>query len=152
MTATSPAPKPRRSRLQFSLRLLLLAFTAFAVGFPIWYRWPFEETNEFDLDPFATGSGTTTITRTWRRTWGGGKIQSGREIEEVRRGKFSRKTIRYYDKDQLHGKFEMYEGGKLIQTGQYERGGREGKWVEYDSSGKVVCTATWHEDLLDRMK
>src|SRR5678815_1683618 len=106
----SPAPKPRRSRLQFSLRLLLLAFTAFAIGFPIWYRWPYEETEEHDSpDPFSKGTTTQTITRTWRRTWGGGKVRSGREIEEVRRGKFHRKTIRHYDDDQLHGKFEVYE-------------------------------------------
>jgi len=39
---------PRRNavffslRLQFSLRLLMLALTAFAIGFPIWYRWPYQ--------------------------------------------------------------------------------------------------------------
>src|SRR5262245_8824939 len=57
--STSPAPPARRTRwgLRFSLRLLLAAFTAFAVGFPIWYRWPYQETVEVNeslrQDPFA---------------------------------------------------------------------------------------------------
>ena len=44
--ASSPTPTaPRRwpLRPRFSLRLLLLGVTAFAVGFPIWYRWPYVE-------------------------------------------------------------------------------------------------------------
>jgi hypothetical protein len=37
------APHRWLPRPQFSLRLLLLAVTTFAIGFPIWYRWPIEE-------------------------------------------------------------------------------------------------------------
>jgi len=43
-----PTPCPRlpdaARGCNCSLRLLLLAFTAFAIGFPIWYRWPYEAT------------------------------------------------------------------------------------------------------------
>ena len=50
------AKAPRRW-FQFSLRLLLIAFTAFAIGFPIWYRWPYQksldEATSAPADPFA---------------------------------------------------------------------------------------------------
>jgi len=150
MTASSPAPKPRRWRLQFSLRLLLLAFTAFAIGFPIWYRWPYEETEpiSFSDDPFAQPVGS--VTRTWQRTWGGGRVQAGREASEITQGRSHTKTIRYYMDGKLHGPFASYSQGKLNQTGQYERGQREGTWVDYDEiSGKLICTANWRQDRLD---
>ena len=55
MTTATPTAAPRRSRLQFGLRMLLLGLTAFAIGFPIWYRWPFEEVEQkyFGADPFG---------------------------------------------------------------------------------------------------
>ena len=39
--AAEPAKRRWSPRLQFSLRVLLLAITAFAIGFPIWFRWPY---------------------------------------------------------------------------------------------------------------
>jgi len=152
MTASSPAPKPRRWRLQFSLRLLLLALTAFAIGFPIWYRWPYEETEYRYPNDDKTLPPEGSVVRTWQRTWGGGRVKSGREVDEFRgvgpRGA-SIKWIRHYGGGLLHGKFEVYHGDKLTQSGQYERHQREGLWVEYDAKGKPVCTANWHEDRLD---
>src|SRR5437762_9454169 len=73
----------RRWRLQFSLRLLLVAFTAFAIGFPIWYRWPYHETvvNRFPTGPVdaPTGMDQSTEVTTWQRQWGGGKLKHGPE-------------------------------------------------------------------------
>src|SRR5437868_6478456 len=71
--STIPGP-PRHSwlRLQFSLRVLLLAFTAFAVGFPIWYRWPYRE--EEILSPGPTKERRVT---SWQRQWGGGRTKHG---------------------------------------------------------------------------
>ena len=151
MTDSPAPPKPRRSRLQFSLRVLLLGLTAFAIGFPIWYRWPFEEV-EYKYpspDPFAPpGASKTpyaTITRTWRRTWGGGKVQSGRTVAERERGRF--KTIEFFENGERHGLFESYFGGKLVRSGRYEHGKREGTWIDY--SDDATCTAHWRQDLLD---
>src|SRR5262245_11201972 len=90
MTAPPANPPARHSRLQFSLRLLLLAFTAFAIGFPIWYRWPYTEeelrypgkrdsTGQWKQD--TTKPPLRRIVRTFRRTWGGGKVQEGPECE-----------------------------------------------------------------------
>src|SRR5947207_15558420 len=68
MSASSTA-RPRAWRLQFSLRLLLLALTAFAIGFPIWYRWPYEEAID-------NPAGASLIT-TWQRQWGGSRVKHG---------------------------------------------------------------------------
>src|SRR5437868_5077797 len=75
MSDAASIPRPRAWRLQFSLRLLLLAFTGFAVGFPIWYRWPYRETTE-QRDP-ATGKVWSTRTTTWQRQWGGDRLAHG---------------------------------------------------------------------------
>jgi hypothetical protein len=37
----------RRFSLRYSLRVLLLGLTAFAIGFPVWYRRPYEEQREW---------------------------------------------------------------------------------------------------------
>src|SRR6185295_1137871 len=70
VTTTAPSARPGWLRLQFSLRLLLLAFTAFAIGFPVWYRWPYEEAV---INPTAIASQITT----WQRQWGGGRVKHG---------------------------------------------------------------------------
>src|SRR6478736_5135829 len=72
MNEAQPPVQPRPWRLQFSLKLLLIAFTAFAIGFPIWYRWPYEAT---DVD----STGTTRWVTTWQRQWGGGRLKHGLE-------------------------------------------------------------------------
>lgn len=81
---TSAAAPPTRRALfgpRYSLRLLLVAFTAFAIGLPVWYRWPYTE-EEID---YAQRQGQTvkslpptkrTVT-TWQRQWGGGRSKSG---------------------------------------------------------------------------
>ena len=69
--ADSPtAARPRRWRLQFSLRVLVLALTAFAIGFPIWYRWPYREAT---VHRDSTGAVAARRITTWQRQWGGGR-------------------------------------------------------------------------------
>jgi len=96
--------RPRPWRLQFSLKLLLLTFTAFAIGFPIWYRWPYEETD-------SNQSGTVRRITTWQRQWGGGRkkqgwerqIQNGETIESLS----YRNGLRHgpYESPQIRGQF-----------------------------------------------
>src|SRR5437867_4093189 len=77
MSDAASISRPSPWRLQFSLRLLLFAFTAFAIGFPIWYRWPYRETRE-QRDP-ATGKLWSTRIITWQRQWGGDRLLHGPE-------------------------------------------------------------------------
>ena len=77
MNDTSPSNRPRPWRLQFSLRLLLFAFTVFAIGFPAWYRWPYTETME-ERDP-VTGAVIATRISRWQRLYGGGRVLQGKQ-------------------------------------------------------------------------
>ena len=67
-------------RPRFSLRLLLLGVTAFGVGFPVWYRMPYEERTDTSTIPGQPTSmiWETRIT-TWRREWGGTRVKHGKE-------------------------------------------------------------------------
>src|SRR5207248_6526902 len=76
MSGAASILRPRTWRLQFSLRLLLLAFTGFAIGFPIWYRWPYEETE-------ANSTALSRRITTWQRQWGGGRLKHGLERQVV---------------------------------------------------------------------
>ncbi len=124
--AAIPA-RPRAWRLQFSLRLLLVAFTAFAIGFPIWYRWPYRERID-------NPAGASLIT-TWQRQWGGGRVKHGMErliaYDEVVESTMYRNGLR-------HGPFQ----GQGIR-GQYADDLREGTWTE------EFRTSTWHRGKLD---
>src|SRR5687767_3547992 len=106
-----------RLRPQFSLRLLLLAFTAFALGFPIWYRWPYVEVEE---KPEVRDS------TTWRRTWGGGRVKHG----EQRRDHFGRKiySVSTYREGVLHGPNYQVILETYDYVGEVEAGKREGVW------------------------
>jgi len=126
---TDASPPPRRWRLRFSLRMLLLVVTAFAIGFPIWYRWPFEETEYRYPGGDKTKPPIGSSLKTWRRTWGGGKVQHGRTVTESTRD--ATKTIEHFEEGKRHGKYEAYRRGTLIRTGQYEDGKREGTWFDY---------------------
>lgn len=120
--------RPRALRLQFSLRLLLLAFTAFAVGFPIWYRWPYEET---ELHPGGIAKRITT----WQRQWGGGRRKHGSE-RLVERGKVIERVM--YRNGLRHGPYESN-----LLRGQFVNDLREGVWTGRDR------TMTWHLGKLD---
>ena len=106
---SSTSARPRALRLQFSLRLLLLAFTAFAIGFPIWYRWPYEEI------AFETPPGSPTELKritTWQRQWGGGRLK--------------------------HGLQRLVSNGKTIESITYRNGLRHGPYQGEDEKGQFV--------------
>jgi hypothetical protein len=133
MSTATTYSSTRRSwpRLQFSLRLLLLALTAFSVGFPIWYHWPYEEPVERRA---PKGRSAQTIT-TWQRQWGGGRLKHGVE-RQVRDGRTVETTT--YRSGLRHG---LHEQG--AQRGQYVDDMKEGVWTEPNR------TATWHKGKLN---
>jgi hypothetical protein len=134
--------KPSRLPLRFSLRVLLVAVTLFAIGFPIWYRRPYEETvvQAPSGDPFAA-PGEMRITTTWQRQWGGGRLKHGVE-RVVRNGKTSWTTA-FRDGKQhgLHQSF--YVTGPLAEEGYYAAGKQHGVWKNYREDGTVRATTTW---------
>lgn len=146
---TEPTSAPRSWRLQFSLRLLLLALTAFAIGFPIWYRWPFEITKHHYPGGDKMKPPIATTKSTWQRTWGGGKVRSGRSVLEGSDGRTTRKKIEHYANDKQHGTLEDYLNGKCALAGEYEHGQRTGTWSAYDADGSVKYIARWNQDRLD---
>jgi hypothetical protein len=128
MNEAQPPVQPRPWRLQFSLKLLLIAFTAFAIGFPIWYRWPYEA---IDVD----STGTTRWVTTWQRQWGGGRLKHGLE-RVISFGQIVQSTM--YHNGLRHGPY-LSPGTR----GQYENDLKEGLWIE------PRRTTTWHRGKLD---
>jgi hypothetical protein len=132
-------------RPRFSLRVLLLAVTAFAIGFPIWYRWPYEEREVLAVP----GPWLQTRVTTWQRQWGGGRIKHGSErwlINDMIC------AVRTYENGRQHGPHLDYavsgsgRGGKMVLArkdeptvaGQYVNGRRNGVWTEYRRGQKQV--------------
>jgi len=126
-----PATRPRVWRLQFSLRVFLLAFTAFAVGFPVWYRWPYEEVAQ--ESPPGSPNLLRRIT-TWQRQWGGNRLKHGWERMEE-----NGKTVAslMYRNGLRHGPYK-----DAWVSGQFENDLKEGVWTAPDR------TSTWHRGKL----
>jgi len=140
MEKPNSLPRWRWPRLQFSLRLLLLAFTAFAIGFPIWYRWPYEETEE-ERD----SAGTVQFKRitTWQRQWGGQRLMHG----ELRGVAGDLTTTSNFSRGKLHGPFTLRDKkGRFNTTGQYVDNMKEGLWIE--KRGKALTETPWLHDRL----
>ncbi len=116
MTADRP-PQPSVRRFQFSLRLLLLAFTAFAIGFPLWYRWPYEEVE-------TNKAGTSQMITTWQRQFGGGKLKHGLQ-RQIAKGKTIESLT--YRHGLRHGLYESPQA-----RGQFVNDLREGVWTSPD--------------------
>jgi hypothetical protein len=129
MSEAMSTNRPRRLRLQFSLRLLLLVLTAFAIGFPIWYRWPYTE---------VTAKGTRTTT--WQRQWGGGRLQHG--TQTLRQGKLVQTSN--YRRGEPHGPYMTKFGDKVVERGQYVAGKKEGVWTYAERA-----SVNWHRGQLD---
>ncbi len=130
-------------RPQFSLRWLLLAVTAFAIGFPIWYRWPYQEVEQ----TFASPGGPVVAKRiiTWQRQWGGGQLKHGIETW-IFKGE-TVKTI-MYRRGQKHGPVMARDAsGQLVVVGQHVDDKKQGVWT--DSSGSEIRIANWHHDKLE---
>src|SRR5687767_13634207 len=100
MTASPPSPPPRRWRLQYSLRFALTALTAFAIAFPLWYRWPYQEVIE---QKSPAGAVTSKRVTTWQRRWGGLRWQHGPEIR-IRRDYMELTT---FVRGHAHGPFQV---------------------------------------------
>ena len=142
MAPTNPPAKIRRfPPLQFSLRVAFLALTAFAVGFPVWYRWPYEEVIEHKS---PTGSVGATTTTTWQRQWGGGRRRHGLETRR-QDGGLVQTTM--YVRGVAHGPYQMTNKGRSEAQGQYEDGMREGTWMYRDRDSTV--RVTWRRGKLD---
>src|SRR5882724_2320998 len=131
--AKSSASLPSRSsclRFQFSLRFFLLAFTAFALGFPIWYRWSYQESElRYPFKgsvPDKTQPATHRVVTTWRRTWGGGKEKHGPRTNynlEV-----NARRVEHFEHDVLHGPFTQSVNDVVYGSGQYDHGQPDGTW------------------------
>jgi hypothetical protein len=118
MNDASPTRKRRLWRPQFSLRVLLIALSLFAIGFPIWYRWPYQDVLE-ERDP-TTGAVTLRRISDWQRQWGGERL--------------------------LHGKSEVHHlwgGGEIVITTHYVHGNRQGPYTIRDSKGRNSTTGQY---------
>ena len=134
------AANARRSWLQprFSLRVLLLAFTAFAIGFPIWWRWPYEETEDLSR---LVGPNLGMRTTTWQRQWGGGRLKHGPERMEHPR---QLQVLTTYSNGRKNGLYLLR--GSVVEpsfiSGQYVDDEKDGVWTTVSYGQKQ--TTTWH--------
>ena len=145
-----------RFALRFSLRVLLIAFTAFAIGFPVWYRWPYEESQDETIprpaDPFAapaTGRPPaikSTLVTTWQRQWGGGRLKHGPE-STYRNGNLILRVT--YRSGILHGPYETRQRNGFREVGQYVEGRKSGEWRLLDPQGNLRRSSQWRDDRLD---
>lgn len=109
--------KPRRwFSPRFSLKMLMLAVTAAAVGAAFWWRWPVTQTTEK-----KQGLRVTTETFTYHRGLRGNLIKHG--VHRITRdGKVEMEE--YYREGLLHGPYRR--GGWV--TGEYFLGEKHGIW------------------------
>jgi hypothetical protein len=118
MISETTTPTPRRSwlRPRYSLRVFMLAVTAFAIGFPIWYRWPYEEREQL---MGRIGLPNLYRVTTWQRQWGGGRVK--------------------------HGPLRYVNDGKTISTTTYQNGMRQGAFEETDLHGNRTTGSFDHD-------
>jgi hypothetical protein len=125
-------------RPRFSLRVLLLAVTAFAIGFPVWYRWPYEEVEI--LPP--SGRGKPVVEQritTWQRQWGGEPLKHGPH-RIVRDGKTFELTT--YRNGRKHGQYYLTFGDPkdAALSGQFVDDEMDGVWSEIVNGRKRFTT------------
>jgi hypothetical protein len=144
-TATPPANRPAWLRPRYSLRVLLVAFTAFAVGFPIWYRWPYEETMDSSADTRAK-SRQRSVTTTWQRQWGGGRLKHESE-STYENGKLILRAT--YHSGILDGPYETWSRNGAREAGQFIAGKKAGLWRSFNRDGDLWRSAEWRDDRLD---
>ena len=131
-------PRPR-----YSLRALLAAFSAAAIALPIWYRWPYTETEVFSRPGSKQVAKHMT---TWRREWGGGRTKHGLETFAI-----NDQVVRMmnWQEGLEHGLYrENTDGRKGWDVeGRYESGKKVGTWIDrrYDSER----TSVWQGGKLD---
>jgi hypothetical protein len=139
--ATSAATVARRLRLplRFSLRVLLVAFTAFAIGFPIWYRWPYSEEElhywERNGQPDRTRPPWARSVTTWQRQWGGGRLKHGTATTYITNSK--EMGQKEYRNGELLRWRSFGEDGHLMWISEYENGLRC-RETGYRSNGSIT--------------
>jgi hypothetical protein len=146
-----------RLRPRYSLRTLLIAVTAFAIGFPLWCRWPIREAKlEYprvtkqvgprfiEVEDKTAPPVSRTVT-TWRRHWGKGHVKSG-PTTVTYFGERKQVIVTHYDHDELHGPFSQTVQGSSNRTGRYEHGQREGLWVTSALDDGSEAKVPWHLD------
>jgi len=132
-------PRPR-----FSLRAFLLTFTAFAIGFPMWYRWPYEEVESRG----KTNSSLEAVVTTWQRQWGGMRQKHGEERLTIDGVAYETTTYRNGHK---HGPYRRYfliantangivYRGELCHVGQFFDDKPDGVWIETINDKKTTNT------------
>jgi hypothetical protein len=144
-------------RPQFSLRALLVAFTAFAIGFPLWYRWPIRElkleyprvtkqvgARVVEVEDKTAPLVSRTVT-TWRRHWGKGHVKSG-PTTVTYFGERKQVIVTHYENGELHGPFSLSVENSSKRTGQFEHGQREGLWVTSQLEDGSEAKVPWHLD------
>jgi hypothetical protein len=125
-----------------------LFISAFAVGFPVVYRWPFQD-EEFryplgnDGRPDLTKPPNAKIVTTWRRTWGGGSEKHGRRVTQNLNS--SMLTVEHYERDLRHGAFTAYIDNEIVANGRYFAGQRDGTWVFRAPGIDGQTTIQWHK-------
>jgi len=140
--------------IRFSLRALMLAVTGFAIGFPIWYRWPYEEVEVLPSPVTSTPTIEKRRITTWQRQWGGGKQKQGPERDLLGGHTLSITTYRHGRKHgpyvgyTLHAKFNgpamhFVRSDEPTTIGQYSDDLKEGVWTR----GRSI--ETWHRGRLD---
>jgi hypothetical protein len=127
--ATDSLPSRRWSAFapRFSLRLLLAAVTAFAIGFPLWYRTPYTEEElvyrEVNGQPDKARPPVMRVVTLWKRNWGG--------------------------KPYRHGESRVYRAdGGIIGSSEYRRDKRHGPKKSYRDDGSLQ----WIEDYADDVR
>jgi hypothetical protein len=141
-------------RMRFSLRRLLLLATAFAIAFPVWYRWPHEEVeygyptrwiSPVARTPDKSKPPTSRTVKTWQRTWGSLRPQHIRTVLE--QYDYGVRDERNYKAGKLHGLYSKTFADRLYCTGQYSHDKRDGEWRTYEHG--AVYIAQWKADRLD---
>jgi len=156
--------------------MLLISLTAFAIGFPVWYRWPYsEEVLQYPETKGRRDESRPSVGRavvSWQRQWGGGRLQHGvtafyREDGTIayaldyRRGKKHGRQ-EWYREDESLGRVEEYADGTQIRITKYswddaidyraETVGRflHGKAVQHLRDGPVVVWQFDHGRVVAR--
>lgn len=132
--ANKPAvQRPRRLRPQFSLRVLLLLLTLFAIGFPVWYVWPYTDREvHYEMGPTGKPDKTKlpigeTVT-SMKRVIGGKPVKHGLKISRFP-GRISQERSQEFVNDVAHGAFSQRYGDDYSIRGRYEQGKKAGEWV-----------------------
>jgi hypothetical protein len=136
-TTPVPAPRGRRLRPQFSLRVVLVLFVVCGVGFAICHYWPYEQSEISPQNPEVR------IATTWQQTWSGAKAQ----VAESRYFREKRIRLESFENGVLHGPYEGSRDG-YRQSGDYRHGKKHGIWKKYTHGGQLWESSEWQEGVL----